>query len=162
MIILVGIGIIATYTGYLMGQFKLRYPFVTSMADAGEVLMGRFGREFLGIAQLLFIIFFMASHLVTFSVAFNVLTDHGTCTIVFGVVGLIISLICSLPRTLNNVSWLSMVSFTSIIAAVIICMVSLGVQNPGGMPIKAVVQSDLVTAFSAVTNIIFAYSKTNP
>ena len=123
--------------------------------------MGRFGREFLGVAQLLFIIFFMASHLVTFSVAFNVLTDHGTCTIVFGVVGLIISLICSLPRTLNNVSWLSMASFTSITAAVIICMISLGVQHPGGMPIKAVVQTDLVTAFSAVTNIIFAYSRTN-
>lgn len=103
-----GIGLIATYTGYLMGEFKLRYPFVLSMADAGEVLMGRFGRELLGTAQLLFIIFFMASHLVTFSVAFNVLTDHGTCTIVFGVVGLIISLICSLPRTLNNMSWLSM------------------------------------------------------
>lgn len=54
-----------------------------------------------------------------------------------------------------------MASFTSITAAVIICMISLGIQNPGGMPIKAVAQSDLVTAFSAVTNIIFAYSKTN-
>jgi len=149
----------ATYTGYLMGQFKLRYPFVTSMADAGEVLLGRFGRELFGIASQLFFIFFMASHLVTFSVAFNVLTDHGTCTIVFLVVGLVISLICSLPRTLNNVSWLSMASFTSIVSAVIICMISLGVQNPGGMPIKATAQTDLVSAFTAVNNIIFAYSK---
>ncbi|RJE23789.1 hypothetical protein PHISCL_03874 [Aspergillus sclerotialis] len=157
LIILAGIGAIATYTGYLMGQFKLRYPFVTSMADAGEVLLGRFGRELFGIAQLLFFIFFMASHLVTFSVAFNVLTGHGTCTIVFVVVGLVISFICSLPRTLNNVSWLSIASFTSVTAAVIICMISLGVQHPGGMPIKATVQTDLVTAFTAVNNIVFAY-----
>lgn len=107
MVILIGIGFIAMYTGYVIGQFKLRYPHVLSMADAGEVLMGRFGRELLGIGQLLFIIFFMASHLVTFTVAFNVITDHGTCTMVFCVVGMIVSLICSLPRTLNNVSWLS-------------------------------------------------------
>lgn len=52
-------------------------------------------------------------------------------------------------------------AFTSITAAVIICMIGLGVQHPGGMPVKAFVQSDLVTAFSAVTNIIFAYSKTS-
>ena len=128
-----------------------------SMADAGEVLMGRFGREFLGVAQVLFIIFFMASHLVTFSVALNVLSDHGTCTIVFGVVGLVVSLICSLPRTLNNVSWLSMVSFTSIVSAIVICMIGLGIEHPGGKPVKATAEVDLVTAFSAVLNIIFAY-----
>ena len=157
LIILIGIGVIATYTGYVFGQFKLRYPHVMSMADAGEVLMGSFGREFMGVAQVLFIIFFMASHLVTFTVALNVLSDHGTCTIVFGVVGLVVSLICSLPRTLNNVSWLSMVSFTSIVSAIIICMIGLGVDHPGGKPVKATTETDLVTAFSAVLNIIFAY-----
>ena len=50
-------------------------------------------------------------------------------------------------------------AFTSIVAAVMICMIGLGVQNPGGMPVKAFAQSDFVTAFSAVTNIIFAYSR---
>ena len=104
-----GIGVITTYTGYVIGQFKERYPHVVSMADAGEVMMGRFGRELLGIGQLLFLIFLMSSHILTFSVAFNVLTDHGTCTVVFGVVGLIVSLILSLPRTLKNVSWFSIV-----------------------------------------------------
>lgn len=157
LIILIGIGIIATYTGYVYGQFKLRYPHVTSMADAGEVLMGAFGRELLGVTQVLFIIFFMASHLVTFTTAFNVLTNHGTCSIVFGVVGLVVSLICSLPRTLKNVSWLSMASFTSIVSAIVICMIGLGVQYPAGKPVKATVDTDLVTAFSAVLNIIFAY-----
>lgn len=39
-----------------------------------------------------------------------------------------------------------------------ICMIGLGVENPGGMPVKAFAQSDFVTAFSAVTNIVFAYS----
>lgn len=79
------------------------------MADAGEVMMGAFGREFLGIAQMLFLTFIMASHLLTFTVAFNSITNHGTCSIVFGVVGLVISFICSVPRTLEKMSWLSLV-----------------------------------------------------
>lgn len=127
------------------------------MADAGEVLWGPVGREILGVAQVLFIIFFMASHLVTFTTAFNVLTDHGTCSIVFGVVGLIVSLICSLPRTLKNVSWFSMASFISIVASIVICMIGLGIEYPGGKPVQATKTTDLVTAFAAVLNIIFAY-----
>lgn len=82
------------------------------MADAGEVLfepigLGKFGREFLGTAQLLFLIFVMGSHLLTFTVMMDTLTDHGTCSIVFGIVGPIVSFIFALPRTLLKVSWLS-------------------------------------------------------
>lgn len=108
-IILVCLGGLATYTGYVIGQFKWRYPHVCNMADAGEVLAGRFGRELLGFAQIIFLIFIMASHLLTFTIAMNALTDHGTCSIVFGVVGLVVSFACSLPRTLEKMSWLSLI-----------------------------------------------------
>lgn len=56
-ILIVGIGIIATYTGYVFGQFKARYPHVHNMADAGEVVLGRFGKEIFGAAQVIFLIF---------------------------------------------------------------------------------------------------------
>lgn len=104
---MLAIGLIATYTGYVIGQFRWAYPHVQNMADAGEVIFGSIGREVFGMGQLLLIIFIMASHLLTFSVAMNSITDHGTCTIVFGVVGLVISYILSLPRTSTNVSYLS-------------------------------------------------------
>ena len=107
MILIVGLGILATYTGYTLGQFKLRYPHVHSMADAGQVMMGSFGREFFGAAQIIFLIFVMGSHILTFTVMMNTLTEHGTCSIVFGVVGLIVSLVFTLPRTMKKVSWLS-------------------------------------------------------
>lgn len=54
-ILIVGRGICATYTGFVFGQFKLAYPAVSNMADAGEVLMGAIRREVLGTAQVLFI-----------------------------------------------------------------------------------------------------------
>jgi uncharacterized membrane protein len=79
------------------------------MADAGEVLAGKFGRELLGIGQMLFLVFIMASHLLTFVIAMNKITEHGTCSIVFGVVGMVVSFVLSLPRTLAKMSWLSLV-----------------------------------------------------
>ena len=108
-VLLLSLGLMATYTGYVIGQFKWRYPHIQSMADAGEVLMGSFGRELFGIGQFLLIIFVSVSHLLTFTVAMNSITEHGTCTIVFGVVGLVLSFFLCLPRTLSNVSWLSLV-----------------------------------------------------
>lgn len=78
------------------------------MADAGDILLGPIGRNFLEFGQLLFFLFATGSHLLTFTVMMNTLTEHGTCSIVFGVVGLILSFIFSLPRTMKNVSWLAM------------------------------------------------------
>lgn len=113
LIVLVGMGLLASYTGYLIGKFKWMYPHISSMADAGEILMGRFGRELFGTAQLLFLVFIMASHILTFTVALNSITNHATCSIVFGVVGMVISCFLSLPRTLEKVSWLSLVCESS-------------------------------------------------
>lgn len=36
-------------------------------------------------------------------------------------------------------------------------MIGVGVQNKGGVDLKATVDTDLFRAFSAVTNIVFAY-----
>ena len=77
------------------------------MADAGQILLGPIGRNVLEFAQLVFFMFATGSHLLTFTVMMNTLTEHGTCSIVFGVVGLVVSYICSLPRTMKNVSWLA-------------------------------------------------------
>lgn len=77
------------------------------MGDAGEILMGRVGREILGVGQLLLLIFLMSSHLLTFTILMNTLTMHGTCTTVFGVVGLIICFLGALPRTMGKVYWMS-------------------------------------------------------
>lgn len=111
-ITLVGLGIVATYTGYVLGQFKLAYPHVHNMADAGEVLfepigMKAFGREFFGAAQIIFFIFIMGSHVLTWTIALDTITGHPTCTIVWSVVGLLIMLFFTLPRTLKKVSYLA-------------------------------------------------------
>ncbi|KAJ6150337.1 Amino acid transporter transmembrane [Penicillium samsonianum] len=157
LILIIGLGILATYTGYTIHQFRARYPHIQNLADAGEVLFGAFGRELFGLGQLLFSIFIMGSHILTFSVMMNTVTEHGTCTMVFTAVGFLICFVCSLPRTMKNMTYISCMSFASIVTAVIITMVAVGVQNQGGQNLKATIDTDLVQAFSAVTNIVFAY-----
>ncbi|GAQ06235.1 N amino acid transport system protein [Aspergillus lentulus] len=157
-ILIVGIAILTVYTGCVMGQFKARYPHVHSIADGGEVLFGWIGREVLGTGLLLCLVFVMGGHILTFSVMMNTLTDHGTCSIVFGVVGLLISLILSLPRTFKRMSWLSVISFASIVAAVLVTMIALGVQRPRNVKVEVTRSTSLYRAFLAVTDIVFAYA----
>ena len=56
-VLIIGLGLLATYTGYVLGQYKAAYPRVHNLADALEVMWGPFGREFGGAAQTIFLIF---------------------------------------------------------------------------------------------------------
>ncbi len=160
-IVIAGLGILATYTGYVIGHFKLKYPYVHNVADAGEVMAGPIGREVFGGAQMLFLVFVMDSHVLTFSIMMNTLTNHGTCTIVFSLVGMIVSLICCLPRTLHKVSYMAIASFVSIIAAVLTTTIGVGIESPGNGSVQATIHTGFQPAFLAVTTIIFACSGEN-
>lgn len=156
---IIGLGIFASYSGYVLWQFRMRYPQVASYTDVGEVLMGRLGREIFGAAYVIYCLFFMASHLLTFTIALNVLSHHGTCTIVFGIVGVIVFSILTIPRTLKNVSFLSIVSFISILSAVLITIIALGVSPKAAYEdMQAVYHPNFPTAFNSICNAVFAYA----
>lgn len=111
-ILILGLGIFASYSGYVIGQFKNRYPHVDSMADAFQILckplgFPRVGREIGGAGQTGFLIFSMGSHILTWIICFNEITGHATCNIVWGVIALVVFWLFDLPRTLKNVSYLS-------------------------------------------------------
>lgn len=128
------------------------------MGDAGEILAGAWGRELCGFAQTTFLVFIMGSHVLTFSIMMNVLTDHSLCTIWFMVIGTIISFICTLPRTLRSVSHLSIASFASVVAAILITMIGVGVRGRApGVELKATTVNTFDNAFIGVMNIVFAY-----
>jgi amino acid permease len=171
LILLVGLGALASYTGYVIGQFKLLHPEVHSMGDAGYILFGRFGRELLGAGQLIFIVFIMGSHILTFAIMMNAITSHATCTITFMIAGMLISLLFTLPRTLRGLTWLCVASFVSIITAVGTTMIGVSITQPGrihdgqhsgsgyldvGLWPRSKISFH--AAFLAVANIVFAYA----
>lgn len=135
------------------------------MADAFYVLFrpfgptaGAIGREIGGAAQTIFLIFSMASHILTWTICLNAITDHATCTIVWGVIGLVLFWLFDLPRTLLKVSWLSCASFVSIFTAVLITMIALGVEKPDTHFLATTSGISFANAFLSVTNIVFAYA----
>lgn len=103
------LGVLAWYTGFMIGQFKLAYPLVQTFADAGELIAGPIGREVMAISQVLILIFIQAAHILSFAIAMDVLTNNSTCSIVFSFVGTLICFVLGLPRTCKNLSALSLV-----------------------------------------------------
>lgn len=156
-ILVISLGFIATATGYLIGLFKIRYPHVHNMADAGMILGGPIGREVLGAAQVIFMVFLCGSHVLTGLIAFDTITDGASCSVLWAGVTAIICLVLTIPRTLNGISYLSVVSFISIIVAVMITMIGVGIAgHQGGVTVR--VHLSFATAFLAVTDIVFAYA----
>lgn len=79
------------------------------MSDAAEILFGAVGREVATVAQITFFIFLMGAHILTFSIMMNTLTDHGACTVIFCLVGAVLCFILTLPRRLEEVSYLGII-----------------------------------------------------
>ncbi|KAG6358805.1 hypothetical protein INS49_012324 [Diaporthe citri] len=137
----------------------MRHPEVANYTDIGQLLFGRIGREMFGAAFVIVGIFVMASHLLTWTIALNTLSNHGTCTIVFGVVGIVVFALLTVPRTLKNVSFLAIISFMSIMSAVLITIIALAVSPRAAYDtMQATLHPSLPTAFNSISNIVFAWS----
>ena len=162
LILLVCLGGMASYSGFVIGQFKQRYPHIHSYGCAGEVLFGKWGGRILGWSQFAFYVFVMGSHILTFSIMMNAITGHGACTIIWMVIGTVLSLIFTLPRTLRHLSFYSIVSFISIIGAVMITMIGVSITKPGAglgaVRLWPMANLTFYRGFNSVSNMVFAYA----
>ncbi|KAK8183597.1 transmembrane amino acid transporter protein-domain-containing protein [Phyllosticta capitalensis] len=158
LIVLLCLCVITTYSGYLYYVFKMKFPFINNVADVGGVLWGPWGQELVGLAYNIFNIFCMASHVLTFMICFNVITEHGTCTLVWGVIAVIVFFLVLIPRTLKNVSYLSIVSALSILCAVIITMIALGISPKDGAHITGFMKTTFPAGMLETTNVVFAFA----
>lgn len=162
-LITVGIGLIAIYTSYIVGKVKLAHPEVSHYADAGRLMMGKFGYELVSVMFVLILTFLVSSHTLTGTIALLNITDNGACSIVFAVVSAIILLLLAIPPSFAEVAILGYIDFVSIMAAILITMIGTGIASgniEGGSNWSAWPQpdTDFTSAFVAVTNIVFAYS----
>lgn len=183
-LIIVLLGILSWYTGYVTYQVKQRYPAITSFADIFALWLGKPGRWFGEVAQNLLLIFIMAAHIVTFSVMLNVLTEHRLCTIAFMAVGAAVSFLLSTPRTfkanskasvfckslpihLNPRAYLHSLTKNkppaciSIATATLIAMIAIGIEKKGlhtSFAITPSPETSLGSACMSVSSIILAYN----
>lgn len=162
----VGLGLVAIYTSYVVGQVKLKFPHVAHYPDAGRLMFGRFGFELINAMLICILIFLVGSHCLTGTIAWMQITESHVCSIVWAVVSAIILFAVALPPSFAEVAILGYIDFASIVIAIGITIIGTGVEatnSPGGLsavnwsawPKEGTTFTD---AFIAVSNIIFAYS----
>lgn len=166
-IMTLGIGLIAIYTSYLVGQVKLKHPHVQHYADAVGIMWGRFGYELTSVMFVLFLVLITGSHVLTGTIAWISIVDKTSlCALIWGVISAILLYCLALPPTFHEFAILGYIDFVSIIIAILVTMVATGVEAskaPGGLsavPWSAWPPPDIsfATVFLSTTNIVFAYS----
>ncbi|KAI1101233.1 transmembrane amino acid transporter protein-domain-containing protein [Jackrogersella minutella] len=157
-IVIAFLGAFATFTAWLLVEFKLRHPEVHNMGDAGYILFGPMGREILSGGTIIFAICATGSQILTGQLALAVLSDGKLCAVAFAGIFSVAVAVCSFPRTLHNLSWLCVAGGASIIIAGIVAMAGAGTVpvDPGNIVITRA--GDFTTAFISITNPVFAYA----
>jgi len=166
-ILTVGLGFMAIYTSYVVGQVKLKYPEIEHYADAVGLCWGRFGKELTSVMFVLLLVLLVGGHTLTGTIAWIRIVDQNTiCALVWSAISAIILFVLALPPSFAEFAILGYVDFASIIIAIGICIIATGVEaakKTGGL--SAVEWSvwpppgvSFYEAFLSTTNIIFAYS----
>ncbi|WWD21798.1 hypothetical protein CI109_106286 [Kwoniella shandongensis] len=169
-LIIIAIGVLTTWSGHVVGQFKLNHPEVYSMDGVGYVLAGRFGRELYSVAYPLFMIFLSGSGFIAISIAFNAVTAYGTCTVAWVVVAMVGTFALASIQTLSKVSILGWIGFVSVMAAILIITIAVGIQDrPSAAPQTGPWDKNIsvvnhagtfLGGMGAVSTVVFSYSGT--
>ncbi|KAI4092459.1 MAG: hypothetical protein L6R37_007574 [Teloschistes peruensis] len=160
LILIVFLGTFALFTSWLLIKFKLRHPEVHNMGDAGYILMGPFGRELLSFGTIVFAVFATGGQILAGQIALGVLSSNKLCLMLYTGIFAIPTLLFALPRTLDQMSWLSVPSVLCIMVAGVVGMIGAGLNPVDGWQdqFSVVAKTDFVTAFISITNPVFAYA----
>lgn len=106
-----------------------------ALADMCGHIWGRTGKELVSLQILIAQVLITAAGIVSCSTAFNALSEHGACTVVFGFVSAVLITIFSSVRTFSRLGWLTWVGFTTFFIAVFIFVVAVTQQDrPAAAP----------------------------
>ncbi|MCJ1312794.1 hypothetical protein MMC25_006470 [Agyrium rufum] len=155
LVLIVFLGLFATYTSWVLIQFKLRHPEVHTMGDAGYILFGWPGRELLSFGTVVFAVFATGGQLLAGQIALGALSDNKLCLMLYTGIFTIPTLLFSLPRTLDKLSWLSVLSVISIIVAGIVGMIGAGLNPVATRVASVTIETSFINAFISITNPVF-------
>ena len=152
----------ATDTAIILGDYRNRHPECHTLADMCGKIWGRMGRELVGIQILIGQVLITAGGIVSCSTAFNALSEHGACTVVFSFVSAALITIFSSTRTFSRLGWLTWFGFATFFLAVFVFTVAVTQQNrPAAAPPtgefdlgwQAVVSTTFVAGITASANL---------
>lgn len=157
-----------TVAGYVSGNARLYYPQIHSISDAAEMILGKGAREVIGAIYYTYLTLVAGAGLLTTSVGFNALSDHGACTTLFvGVTCIAAFIFGTAFRSLEKVSWLSWAGVAGIIVAIWVTAIACLAQDrpadapsttntPLNLDIHIFPQTTFSNAMSAISSQLFA------
>ena len=110
----ISMGVLATYTAYILIQFYRRYPSLRDVVDVARIMGGRPLEILVGVAHVLNLCLICASANVTLSIALNTMTEHALCTVGFIGIPMIMCWLLCMPRSLNFAGWFGIPATISI------------------------------------------------
>ncbi|TBU40729.1 transmembrane amino acid transporter protein-domain-containing protein [Dichomitus squalens] len=156
------------YTSLVLWRYCMKHPEIRDVCDIGQALFG--GSKWAYNATAVFFLlnntFIQALHVLVGAKLLNTLTNSAACTIVFSVVSTLICIIFTLPRTLNELSYLGTFSAITMGIAVLLAIIFAGVEEnpfgwtPGADPIVTawpVKGTTFVAGMSAFMNITYTF-----
>ncbi|CAN6674760.1 hypothetical protein TRVA0_064S00166 [Trichomonascus vanleenenianus] len=145
--------LMTTWTGVVVGRFRLNHPEVYGIGDAAYLLFGTAGREIMGMGSWLLWTLFYGAGLLTVGIAFNAFTDHATCTLAWVAMGAGIAFLVALfARTMKMLAWCGYVAVVSIFIGVWIVAIACLTQSvPAAAPPGEPVEKEVVAVVKGVS-----------
>lgn len=173
LIITVFVSITVLYTGFIISDYCLAYPEMTSICDIGQHLF--WDSKIVWWATAVCFVcnntLIQALHVLVGAKYFNTISDNigasaSICSIVFAVVTTVICFLLSLPRTFSSMSVIGYFSALTMFIAVVLAMAFAGVQeHPNGYEALIPVKWNLwpaegtkyIQAMGALLNIVYTF-----
>ena len=128
-------GALNTYTAIIQGDFRNNHRGCHSIADMAYEVGGVWLREIAGGLFIIAYVLCSGSGILGVSIALNVFSGHGTCTVWFTFVSMILVTIAASVRKFHKIGWLTWAGFISIFVAVFIVVVAVTTRDrPAGAP----------------------------
>ncbi|OJJ45193.1 hypothetical protein ASPZODRAFT_99043 [Penicilliopsis zonata CBS 506.65] len=124
-------GILFWITSITMHQYIMKHPHITNICDFGYYVFGgtRVAYEFSGFMLLANNIMLIGFHILTGCKILNTLSDHSQCSVVFSVIVTILGILLSAPRTLRQVSSMSIFSSACMGISILLFLVFAGIES---------------------------------
>lgn len=129
-LITVAMELILYYASLTLMEYVLRNPDLKDICEIAERLFkSRWAWRLTLVGFLLNNIFIQGIHVLVGAKWLNTISDHATCSIVWGVIIAVLSAIMGLPRTLAGFSYFAIFSTVTMFASIIMTMAFAGVQD---------------------------------
>jgi Ca2+/Na+ antiporter len=106
-----------------------------ALADMLGHVWGQTGREIVGAMIIIAQVLVSAAGIVTTATAFNALSDHSACTVVFSLASTTLITLCSSIRTFSKLGWLTWFGFVTFFISVFVFTVAVSqTERPAAAP----------------------------